>query len=385
MRLSNVIYTYFNPVVNTACAMGLFPAGCKENTKCDKASAMNVKKVQQEDWGELEGKKVYLYTLRNSHGVEVKITNYGGIITSWLAPGRNGQQADIVLGFDRLSTYLDGHPYFGALVGRYANRIGKGKFSISGTEYTLATNNGEHHLHGGNKGFDKVVWDAEPGESTASLTLRYLSRDGEEGYPGNLNVTVVYTLHANNELLIDYTATTDKPTVVNLTSHSYFNLSGNAEQPILGHYLQLNAAEYTPVDEGLIPTGEKKPVRDSPFDFLTPHTIGERIDSLEKGYDHNFVLNRQGRGLEKVATLTDSASGRVLEVFTTEPGLQLYTGNFLDGTLKNRDGRMIREHAAICLETQHFPDAPNKPGFPSTLLQPGETYHTITSYKVSVQ
>lgn len=384
MRLFNLIYTYFKPAVLAILITGFFLPGCKDKGKGEKTKDMTVKRVQQSDWGELDGKKVYLYTLTNSNGVEVKITNYGGIITSWLAPGRNGEMANIVLGFDSLSTYLAGHPYFGALIGRYGNRIGKGTFSIGDTSYKLATNNGENHLHGGNKGFDKVVWDAEPADSMSSLVLHYLSKDGEEGYPGNLKVTVIYTLNDDNELLIDYTAETDKPTVVNLTSHSYFNLTGDAGRNILGHHLQVNADQYTPVDAGLIPTGELKSVTNGPFDFLSPHTVGERIAAIEGGYDHNFVLTRKGSGLEKVATLSDSASGRVLEVFTTEPGLQFYSGNFLDGTLQNRDGKAIREHAALCLETQHYPDSPNKPGFPSTLLKPGETYHSITSYKVSV-
>lgn len=385
MRLNNVINTYFIPAVWGAMAMAFLFTGCKESGKSGKSNDMTAGKVQQADWGELDGKKVYLYTLSNSKGVEVKITNYGGIITSWLAPGKNGETGNIVLGFDSLSAYLAGHPYFGALIGRYGNRIGNAKFSIDNTRYTLAANNGENHLHGGNKGFDKVVWDAVPSGGTAGLTLHYLSRDGEEGYPGNLDVTVTYSLTEDNELLIDYKAVTDKPTVVNLTSHCYFNLTGDAGKNILGHFLQINADRYTPVDAGLIPTGELKSVKDGPFDFRDPHSIGERIAMVEGGYDHNFVLARSTPDPEKVATLTDTASGRVLEVFTSEPGLQFYSGNFLDGTLKNRDGKPIREHAALCLETQHYPDSPNKPGFPSTLLKPGETYHSVTRYKVSVQ
>ena len=376
--------TYFKAVMAAILLMAAGVTGCKDATKTDKAADMTTKKITRADWGETDGKKVYLYTLTNQQGVAVKITNYGGIITSWTAPDKNGQMANIVLGFDSLSTYLAGHPYFGALIGRYGNRIAKGSFTIDGNIYNLVTNNGENHLHGGTKGFDKVVWDAKEGDSTASLTLTYLSKDGEEGYPGNLHVTVVYTLTDDNELLIDYTATTDKKTVVNLTSHSYFNLSGDPAKNILDHTLQVNAAQYTPVDAGLIPTGELKDVKGTAFDFLTPHTIGERIANVEGGYDHNFVLTRQGTALELVATLADPASGRRLEVYTTEPGLQFYSGNFLDGTLKAPGGKAIQQHAALCLETQHYPDSPNKPGFPSTQLKPGETYHTVTKYKTSV-
>lgn len=384
MNKFNFINAYFKPLVILSVVAAIGVTGCKDAKDKDKAADMTNIKVTKADWGETDGKKVYLYTLTNSNGVEVKITNYGGIITSWLAPGKNGEKANIVLGFDSLSTYLAGHPYFGALIGRYGNRIGKGIFKIDTATYKLATNNDENHLHGGNKGFDKVVWDAKEGDSTASLTLTYLSKDGEEGYPGNLNVTVVYTLTDDNELLIDYTATTDKATVVNLTSHSYFNLTGDASNNILGHSLQVNADRYTPVDAGLIPTGELKEVKGTPFDFLTPHTIGERIAAVDGGYDHNFVLSRKGADLELVATLSDSASGRKLEVFTTEPGLQFYSGNFLDGKLKSPDGKAINKHAALCLETQHYPDSPNKPAFPTTLLKPGETYHTVTKYKTSV-
>lgn len=384
MNRINFINAYFKPLVILTVVAAIGVTGCKDAKDKDKAADMTNNKVTKADWGETDGKKVYLYTLTNSNGVEVKITNYGGIITSWQAPGKNGEKANIVLGFDSLSTYLAGHPYFGALIGRYGNRIGKGIFKIDTATYKLATNNGENHLHGGNKGFDKVVWDAVEDDSSNSLTLTYLSKDGEEGYPGNLKVTVVYTLTSDNELLIDYSATTDKATVVNLTSHSYFNLTGDASNNILGHSLQVNADRYTPVDAGLIPTGELKEVKGTPFDFLAPHTIGERIAAVDGGYDHNFVLTRKGADLELVATLSDSASGRKLEVYTTEPGLQFYSGNFLDGTLKSADGKAINKHAALCLETQHYPDSPNKPAFPTTLLKPGETYHTVTKYKTSV-
>lgn len=383
MNRYHTINTYFKPVF-LAVAAALMITGCKDAAKKENGSTMTNQKVKQADWGELDGKKVYLYTLTNKNGVEVKITNYGGIITSWLTPDKNGKPGNIVLGFDSLSGYQAPPPYFGAIIGRYGNRIGKGTFTIDTNTYTLAKNNGENHLHGGNKGFDKVVWDAVPGDSTASLSLSYLSKDGEEGYPGNLKVTVVYTLTDEDELVIDYSAETDKATVVNLTSHSYFNLTADVSNTILGHTLQVNAAQYTPVDAGLIPTGELKDVKGTPFDFQTAHTIGERIAAVEGGYDHNFVLSRTGAEIEKVATLSDSVSGRQLEVYTTEPGMQFYSGNFLDGTLKTPDGKAINKHAALCLETQHYPDSPNKPNFPSTLLKPGEKYHTVTKYKTSV-
>jgi aldose 1-epimerase len=353
----------------------------KDETKITTGS----EKVTKADWGEADGKKVSLYTLTNKGGVQVKISNYGATVTSWVTPDKSDNKSSIVLGFDSLSDYLAKPPYFGATIGRYGNRIAKGKFKIDTTTYTLVTNNGENHLHGGNKGFDKVIWDATPAsDGSSSLTLNYLSKDGEEGYPGNLKVTVTYTLTDDNELLIDYSAETDKATVVNLTNHSYFNLTGDVTKKILDHSLQVNADKYTPVDKGLIPTGELKAVAGGPFDFLQAHKIGERIAAVEGGYDHNFVLSRKSKELELVATLTDSASGRKLEVFTVEPGLQFYTGNFLDGTIKTSDGNAINKNAALCLETQHFPDSPNKPAFPSTLLKPGEKYHTVTKYKVSV-
>ena len=383
MNRYHTINTYFKPVF-LAVAAALMITGCKDAAKKEDGSTMTNQKVTQADWGEFDGKKVYLYTLTNKNGVEVKITNYGGIITSWLTPDKNGKLGNIVLGFDSLSGYQAPPPYFGAIIGRYGNRIGKGTFAIDTNTYTLAKNNGENHLHGGNKGFDKVVWDAVPGDSTATLALSYLSKDGEEGYPGNLNVTVVYTLTDENELVIDYSAETDKATVVNLTSHSYFNLTADVSNTILGHTLQVNSAHYTPVDAGLIPTGELKDVKGTPFDFLTAHTIGERIATVDGGYDHNFVLSRTGTEIEKVATLADSVSGRQLEVYTTEPGMQFYSGNFLDGKLKTPEGKAINKQAALCLETQHYPDSPNKPNFPSTLLKPGEKYHTVTKYKASV-
>ena len=345
----------------------------------------NSEKMTKISWGQVDGKPVDLYTLTNKNGVEVKITNYGGTVTSWKTKDSKGNSSNIVLGFDSLGGYLAKPPYFGALIGRYGNRIGNATFKIDTATYKLAANNGVNHLHGGNKGYDKVVWDAAPAnDSTASLKLMYLSKDGEEGYPGNLNITVTYTLTDNDELLIDYSATTDKATPVNLTNHCYFNLTGDVSNTILDHKLQINADRYTPVDAGLIPTGELKAVAGTPFDFLQPHKIGERIAAVEGGYDHNWVLTRKNADMELVATLFDSLSGRKLEVFTTEPGLQFYSGNFLDGTFKTTDGKPMLIHTALCLETQHFPDSPNKPAFPSTTLKPGEKYHTVTKYKVSL-
>lgn len=343
--------------------------------------------VTSKDWGETDGKKVQLYTLANKNGVTVSITNYGGIVTSWITPDKHGNRSSVVVGLESLQDYLKKPPYFGALIGRYGNRIGDAKFKLDGKTYTLAANNGKNNLHGGNKGFDKVVWDATPAaDSTPSLTLTYLSKDGEEGFPGNLKVTVVYTLTDDNELNIDYKAETDKATPVNLTNHSYFNLTGSTENTILNHTLQINADHFTPVDTTLIPTGEIKAVKGTPFDFTTAEAIGARIDSVPGaapgGYDHNYVLNRKDSTLQLVATLSDTTSGRKLEVYTTEPGLQFYSGNFLDGTFTS-NSKPVKFRTALCLETQHFPDSPNKPNFPSTILKPGQQYHTVTKYKIS--
>lgn len=358
---------------------GGFTAGTKEGP------AENTLAVSKVDWGETGGKQVYLFTLRNRNGVQVKISNYGATVTGWVTPDKNGNKSNIVLGFDRLSEYLSNSPFFGAAIGRYGNRIANGTFKIDDNTYTLAKNNGANHLHGGNKGFDKVVWDAAPSsDGKATLALKYLSKDGEEGYPGNLNVTVTYTLTDADELLITYEAETDKATVVNLTNHSYFNLTGDLSNTILDHTLQVNADRYTPVDDALIPTGALAPVEGSPFDFLQPHKIGDRIGAVAGGYDHNLVFTDPSGILKQVATLSDAVSGRKLEVYTTEPGMQFYTGNFLDGTITSSDGMPIDKHAGLCLETQHFPDSPNKPAFPSTLLRPGEQYHTVTKYKVMI-
>jgi aldose 1-epimerase len=329
------------------------------------------------------GKKADIYTLTNNKGVEVKITNYGGIVTSLKTADRNGVFADVVLGYDTLEQYVrDNSPYFGALIGRYGNRIANAKFTLEGRQYTLAANNGPNHLHGGTRGFDKVVWDAEPLEREGSVGVRltYLSKDGEEGYPGNLSCEVVYELTNDNELKIAYEASTDKTTVVNLTHHSYFNLAGHDSPDILSHELMLNAGHFTPVDETLIPTGQIKTVDGTPMDFRGPAAIGSRIDLVPGGYDHNFELDKTGGGLTLAARVVEKSSGRVMEVFTTEPGIQFYSGNFLDGTQKGK-GAVYNKHAGFCLETQHFPDSPNKPQFPSVVLEPSGRYRQTTVYK----
>lgn len=332
--------------------------------------------------GEVDGKKVYFFTLANVGGDAVSICNYGGIVTSWVAKDKQGNRSNIVLGFDSLQPYLEKPPYFGALIGRYANRIANGNFRLEGKSYTLATNDGVNHLHGGQIGFDKVVWDITQ-HTSDSLKLFYRSKDGEEGYPGNLEVTVTYQL-SEQGLRIDYRATTDKPTVINLTNHSYFNLTGDPSCNVLDHRLMIYADHYTPVDSTLIPTGNIEPVSGTAFDFRTPRTIGDRIGSVPGGYDHNFVLNNTNGMLAKVAEIAEPLSGRSLEVWTTQPGLQFYSGNFLDGTIRNSQGVFFRQHAGLCLETQHFPDSPNQPNFPSAVLRPGQVYHTRTEYRLNV-
>jgi aldose 1-epimerase len=342
--------------------------------------------ITTSDFGRVDGKPVYLYTLTNANGDQVKITNYGATVTSWVSVDKSSKRTSIVLGFDSLSGYLAKSPYFGAVVGRYGNRIAKAKFKIGESIYTLAVNNGANHLHGGIKGFDKQVWDATvAADSVPVISFSYLSKDGEEGYPGNLKVNVTYTLTDDDGLQIEYNAETDKATVLNLTNHSYFNLTSDHSNTILDHKLMIKADYYTPVDTGLIPTGELKAVKGTPFDFNTPEKIGARIAQVPGGYDHNFVLNRTDSSLQLVAAVTDSVSGRKLELFTTQPGVQFYTGNFLDGSIKGSDGKPFNKNTGFCLETQHFPDSPNKPKFPTTLLKPGEKYHTITKYRLSVE
>lgn len=341
-----------------------------------------------------DGAPVDLYTLTNARGMEAGIITYGGTVVSLKAPDRRGRMADIVLGCDTMEAYEKNTAYLGALIGRYGNRIAKGEFTLNGVKHTLAKNNGENHLHGGVKGYDKVVWSAAPanGKGGPSLKLTYLSKDGEEGYPGNLSLTVVYMLTNANELRIDYAATTDKDTVVNLTHHSYFNLAGEGAGDILGHELYLNADRFTPTDSGAIPTGELRSVKGTPMDFLKPTIIGARIEqttdeqiNFGKGYDHNWVLNGGGRALSLAARVHEPKTGRVMEVYTTEPGIQFYTGNYLDGTIAGKGGKTYERRTGFCLETQHYPDAPNKPAFPSTTLRPGGKYTQTTTYKFSAR
>jgi len=341
-----------------------------------------------------DGQPVDLFVLTNRNGAEVSITNFGGAVVSIKVPDRGGKLADVVLGYDTIDGYANDKSYFGALVGRYGNRIGHAQFVLDGKTYTLAKNNGDNSLHGGAKGFNKVVWTAKTfsKKNGQSLELSYLSKDGEEGFPGNLKVTVIYTLTDSNALKIEYSATTDKKTVLNLTNHSYFNLAGQGNGDILGHLLTIEADKFTPVDSGLIPTGELRDVAGTPFDFRKPTVVGARIDQQDEqlklggGYDHNFVLRRSaGSGESLAARVVEPTWGRVLEVWTTEPGVQFYTGNFLDGKSTGKGGATYPKRSAFCLETQHFPDSPNQPKFPSVVLNPGERYHTITTYKFSAE
>ncbi|MHC4572708.1 MAG: aldose epimerase family protein [Planctomycetota bacterium] len=346
--------------------------------------------IKKEIFGKTpDGTEVELYTLNNANGLKARIMTYGAIVVSLEVPDRNGKLGDIALGFDTLEDYLKGHPYFGSIVGRHGNRIGKGRFTLDGVEYKLAANNGPNHLHGGIKGFDKVVWNAEPvrQNDAVGVKLTYLSKDGEEGYPGSLSCTVIYTLTNNDELKISYAATTDKPTPVNLTHHSYFNLAGQGSGDILGHELTLNADRFTPVDAGLIPTGEFRSVPGTPFDFTTSMAIGARINQDNEqlkfglGYDHNFVLSSGGRSLALAARVYEPTTGRVMEIHTTEPGIQFYSGNFLDGSNIGKGGKVYKHRYGFCLETQHFPDSPNKPQFPSVILKPGRKYAHVTVHK----
>ena len=338
---------------------------------------------------------IKLYTLENESGMTVRVTNYGAIITSIIVPDRNGKRADVALGYDRVEDYINAvdKPYFGAVVGRYGNRIAKGEFTLDGETYSLLQNNGENHLHGGAIGFDKVVWAVDEYVEGKSLTLSYLAKDKEEGYPGNLELTIIYTLADDNSLVVDYHATTDKATPINVTQHTYFNLKGEGQGTILDHKLMLNAKTFTPVDESLIPTGEMPAVAGTPFDFTTAKAIGRDIDQQNEqlvfglGYDHNWILNKDGKEgeLSLAAQVHEPSSGRVMEIYTTEPGIQFYCGNFLDGRLKGKSGKPYVHRGGFCLETQHFPDSPNQPNFPSTILKPGETYESKTVFKFSAK
>ena len=377
----------------TCVALVLSLAACTPSAPPPPASTAAV--GVQPSFGETPGGvAVDLYTLTNASGMEVRAMTYGGIILSLRVPDRDGNLGDVVLGYDALDGYLEASPYFGAIIGRYGNRIGGGQFTLDGEEYSLAANNGPNALHGGLKGFDKVVWQAESfqNDEGVGVVFSYTSPDGEEGYPGTLEATVTYTLTDANELVFDYHAVTDKATPVNLTQHTYFNLAGGGAGDILGHELTLNASQFTPVDSTLIPTGEILNVDDTPFDFRTPNAIGARIDADDEqigfggGYDHNYVLDRgEGDSLALAARVHEPTSGRVMEVSTTEPGVQFYSGNFLDGSITGKGGHVYGHRTGFCLETQHYPDSPNKPDFPSTILQPGQEYRSRTAYSFSVQ
>ncbi len=367
-----------------ACAV--FLSGCA-------APGSAADKVSKRSFGKTpDGQAVQLYTLRNSKGAEATIATYGGTVTSLKMPDQSGKFGDVVLGYDQLDSYLTNSPFFGCLVGRYGNRIAKGQFALDGKTYSLATNNPPNNLHGGPVGFDKRVWKvvrADVGPDGPRLELNYLSKDGEEGFPGNLNATATYTLTEDNALRLDYTATTDKDTVCNLTHHSYFNLAGKGD--ILGHVVYINADKLTPVDSALIPTGELKPVDGTPFDFRTPTAVGARINADDEqlkfgsGYDHNWVVNKPPGELALMARVTEATTGRVMEVWSTEPGVQFYTGNFLDGSMTGKGGWVYQRRNGLCFEPQHYPDSPNHPQFPTTELKPGETYKNTIIYKFSVK
>ncbi len=372
-----------------ACLLGCASA---TDSAGNSPSVTSGSQISRQSFGKSpDGKAVDLFTLRNKNGVEVRIMNYGGIVTSFVAPDRNGNMGDVVLGYDNLEGYLKASPFFGAMVGRYGNRIAGAKFTLDGKQYKLAANNNGNALHGGLKGFDKVVWDAKTvgGPRGASLELHYLSKDGEEGYPGNLDVTAVYTLTEDNGLRLDYTATTDKDTVVNLTQHSYFNLAGKGE--VLNHEVMIDADRFTPVDSTPIPTGELRPVQGTPFDFRKPMAIGARINQDDeqlkfgKGYDQNWVINRKGNELKVIARVSEPTTGRVLEVLSTQPGMQFYTGNHLDGSITGKGGRVYTARSGFCMEPQHFPDSPNHPEFPSVVLKPGQTYRQTIEYRLTVK
>lgn len=347
-------------------------------------------KLEHRIFGKMsDGSEVKIYTLSNGRGMTAKITEYGALLTELWVPDRNGRPGNVVLGFDNLDRYVKGHPFFGATTGRVANRIAKGKFTLNGKEYTLAVNNGPNHLHGGIKGFDKRVWRSRPLRGLSreiAVEFTYVSQDGEEGYPGTLTTTVVYTLTDNNELRIDYTAKTDKATIVNLTNHSYFNLAESGS--IFDHLLMINADRYTVADDTLIPTGELAPVQGTGLDFTQPRRIGERISdylSFAKGYDHNFVLNGGGKSMSLAARVQEPRTGRIMEVWTTEPGVQLYCGNHLDGSLTGVGSVVYKQHTGFCLETQHFPDSINKPGFPSVILRPEQIFSSTTVHRFAAK
>lgn len=388
--------TPFTRFVALFALTGLAISGCSRETAPTKPSAELQHKeasVSQSAFGTTpEGENVELFTLSNAQGLEARIISYGGIVISLRVPDRDGRLDDIALGYDNLDGYLKSTPYFGAIIGRYGNRIAKGRFTLDGKTYQLATNNAPNHLHGGGKGFDKVVWKGESFKNAdaAGVVFRRESPDGEEGYPGVVKITVTYTLNNKNELIVDYLATTDKPTVINLTHHSYFNLAGEGKRDILDHQMMIAADRFTPIDATSIPTGVLTPVEGTPFDFRTPTAIGSRINQNDpqlvngKGYDHNYVINRQADGLVLAARVLEPTTGRVLEVSTTEPGIQFYTGNFLDGSITGKSGKPYQQRYGFCLEPQHFPDSPNRPNFPPTVLKPGEEYRSKTVFAFGV-
>ena len=391
MRISGVMG------IGLLCSILVGAVSCKSEPAAEPARGIGQTSeksmsIKQRDFGKTkDGEPVELYTLTNKNGMVAKLMTYGAILTELHVPDKGGKTADVVLGFDNLEQYLKGHPFFGAIAGRYANRIAKGEFTLDGKTYHLPINNGPNTLHGGTVGFDKHVWKAEPREDANGVSVAFSLRspDGDQGFPGNLNATVTYTLTNDNALKIEYVATTDKDTVINLTNHSYFNLAGENSGTIDDHVMTINADRYTPVDDTQIPTGEIASVKGTVFDFTTPHRIGDRIEQVPGGppigYDHNFVLNSQGGALATCARAKDPKSGRVMEVLTTQPGVQFYTGNFLDGSLTGIGGTKYQKHDAFCLETQHYPDSPNHPEFPTTELKPGQTYHQVTVFKFSAE
>jgi len=392
MRLKQLVVTL------SLLSLALFAAcsqkSTEQSTQPQKESSKEgmAQTLKKESFGKLaDGTPVDSYTLTNKNGVEVKITNYGATITSIKAPDKNGKFEDVVLGYDSIDGYLAKNPHLGAVAGRYANRIAKGQFTLNGKTYTLAKNNGENHLHGGPKGFYQVLWTATPAESKDGVTMHYLSKDGEEGYPGNLDVTVTYTLTDINELKIAYAATTDKDTILNLTNHSYFNLAGAGNGDILKHELKINAPQITPVDKTLIPTGDVRQVAGTPFDFSKLTAIGAHINDpdeqliIGKGYDHNFVLDVNNSIGTPAVEVYEPTTGRVMQVYTDQPGVQLYTGNFLDGTITGKGGKVYNQRYGFCLETQHYPDSPNKPNFPNVVLKPGQRFVSTTIFKFSAR
>lgn len=373
----------YNWAISPLILIGLL-AGCSQSPEKNKEIVV-MENGNRKVFGAIGKDTIYRYALQNGKGMKAVVSNYGGTLLELWTPDKSGKSGDVILGFDSLQGYLQKeNPYFGALVGRYANRIGNARFTIDGKQYTLAPNNNGNTLHGGIKGFDKEIWTVEQ-VNDSSVALSYTSPDGEEGFPGSMTVKVVYTVTADDGLKIDYTAVSDKKTPVNLTNHAYFNLSAGRDSTILQHELTLHAAHYTPVNDSLIPTGQIASVKNTPMDFLKPKKVGKDIDQIKGGYDHNYVIDRKDSGMVLAANVFDEGSGRNMQVWTTQPGVQFYTGNFLNGSLTDRDGKKIVQHAALCLETQHYPDSPNKPSFPNVILEPGQTFHETTEYKFSTR